>query len=137
VVYFVQFVNQQYARLFVFKSGQQRAGDEELPAMQLDLQRRPVDIPALGLQVHAKSLQWLIELPDGFFLVDAFITLQSFHSCSCGLCQGISDLSFAAARRALQQERFLQSRSEENRRYCNRICDVADRAKPFSEFSGR
>ena len=107
VVHFIQFVDQQDARLFILEGAQQGPGAEKLLAMQFGLQGFPIDAAGLGFQFDAKPLQRLIEFPDGFLFIDALVALQALY---CGLRRirnCICQLSLPAAGRAFQQQRLL------------------------------
>ena len=82
VVHFIQFVDQQDARLFILQGAQQRTGAEKLLAMQFSLQGFPINTAGLRLQLDAKPLQRLIEFPNGFLFVDALVALQAFDTVS-------------------------------------------------------
>ena len=101
--------------------------------MQFSLKRIPFDGGGFGFEFDAETLQGLVKLSDGH-VIDSLITLQALYSAAGSVSNCIGQLSLAAPSRAFQQDRFVKTGRQINRRGVDRIRNIPGGAKSSSEF---
>jgi hypothetical protein len=105
--------------------------------MQFGLEALPIDAAGLCYQFNAEPLKGFIELTDGLFFIDSFVTLQALDRCICGFCDCIGELRLPAASRPFEQKRLMEFRRKVNRRRGYGIRNVARSAKIFTKMFKR
>src|ERR1017187_1629503 len=136
VVYFVQLVNQQHARLVAFESAHQRTRPKEITPLEVRLHRLPVLVLALR-ELHVEPLQTLIEATNGLVLCHAAIALEPLDMGIGRGCYRDCELRLPGPRGSLKQERLFELRGQIDDLYHHRIDEVA-RCRQFAgEFVKR